>query len=293
MMTLGDARSQRVVPLGETSVLVMQGRLGQSRTMAVSSRERQLAAERLRDAVRCRTPCDPIRTMLPEADIDDAYDIQQLFVASTFEGRRVGRKIGLTSPAAQQQMGVGRPDFGVLTAEMVYGDSQPISMRRLLQPRVEAEVAFLIGRDLDESTVTSADVMRATEYVVGAIEVVDSRIRDWDITIVDTVADNASSGLVVLGGAPRRLHDVDLQAITMQMSADGDPLCTGTGAACLGHPINAVVWLANEVSRRGAPLHAGEFVLSGSLGPLVAVQATRTYLAEFEGLGTVRAVFTE
>jgi 2-keto-4-pentenoate hydratase len=261
----------------------------------VSSRERQRAAERLQDAVRCRTPSDPIRALLPDADVDDAYDIQQLFVASSeaFAGDRVGRKIGLTSTAVQQQMGVERPDFGVLTAEMAYGDSQPIPMERLLQPRIEAEVAFLLGRDLDADTITSADVMRATEFVVAAIEVVDSRIRDWDITIVDTIADNASSGVFVLGGAPRRLHHVDLWSISMQISAASEVLCTGNGAACMGHPINAVVWLANEVRRRGAPLRAGELVLSGSLGPLVPVHANRTYLAEFDGLGSVRAVFAE
>ena len=262
--------------------------------MPVSPPERRLAAERLRDAVRNRTPCEPIRTMLPEADIDDAYEIQQLFVATSqaFSGRPVGRKIGLTSPAVQQQMGVDQPDFGVLTADMAYGDSQPIPMTRLLQPRVEAEVAFVLGSDLDADTVTVADVMRATDFVVAAIEVVDSRIHGWDIAIVDTVADNASSGLFVLGGAPRRLHDVDLRSIVMRMSMDDDTLCTGTGAACLGHPVNAVVWLANEVGRRGAPLRAGEVVLSGSLGPLVPVQAGCTYTAEFDGLGSVRAAFT-
>jgi 2-keto-4-pentenoate hydratase len=260
----------------------------------VSPRERELAAEQLREAVRSRTPCDPIRTVLPRADIDDAYEIQQLFVASSdaFGGRRVGRKIGLTSQAVQQQMGVEQPDFGVLTADMAYGDSQPIPFERLLQPRVEAEVAFVLGQDLDATTVTSVDVMRATEFVVAAIEVVDSRIRGWDIAIVDTVADNASSGLFVLGGAPRRLDHVDLRSIAMRMSTGDDTLCTGTGAACLGHPVNAVVWLANEVGRRGAPLRAGEVVLSGSLGPLVPVQAGCTYVAEFEGLGDVRAVFT-
>jgi 2-keto-4-pentenoate hydratase len=233
--------------------------------------------------------------MLPDAGIDDAYEIQQMFVASceAFAGPRVGRKIGLTSRAVQIQMGVAQPDFGVLTAPMAYGDSQPISMRGLLQPRVEAEVAFVLRRDLDANTVTSADVMQATEFVVAAIEVVDSRILDWDIAIVDTVADNASSGVFVLGRESRRLDRVDLGAIAMRMSADGDPLCTGTGAACLGHPINAVVWLANEVNRRGEPLRAGEIVLSGSLGPLVPVRAGHTYLAEFDGLGMVRAVFAE
>jgi 2-keto-4-pentenoate hydratase len=272
----------------------MESRRRQSHAVPASPRERELAAERLRTAARDRTPCEPIRTLLPDADVDDAYAIQQLFVASSdaFSGRSVGRKIGLTSRAVQDQMGVDQPDFGELTAAMAYGDSQPIPFERLLQPRVEAEVAFVLGRDLSADTVTAVDVMRATEYVVAAIEVVDSRIRNWDISIVDTVADNASCGVFVLGGAPRRLHDVDLRSVAMRMSTNGDTLCTGTGAACLGHPLNAVVWLANEVGRRGAPLRAGEVVLSGSLGPLVPVQAGSTYLAEFEGLGSVRATFT-
>ena len=252
----------------------------------------QAAAERLAGAVTSRTPCAPIRDLLPDATIDDAYRVSQRVLETTRgDQRTVGRKIGLTSPAVQQQMGVDTPDFGVLLADMALGDTEPVPAGRLLQPRVEAEIAFVLGRDLPEAPVVAADVLRATEFVVAAIEVVDSRIRDWDISIVDTVADNASSGLFVLGGAPRRPTDVDVRAIEMELTCEGETVSAGTGAACLGHPVNAVVWLANAVAERGDPLQAGEVILSGSLGPLAAAEAGREYEASFSGLGTVRALF--
>jgi 2-keto-4-pentenoate hydratase len=251
------------------------------------------AALRLIDASTSRVPCAPLHDLLPEGTVDDGYLVQRRVIELTRRGvRRVGRKIGLTSPAVQQQMGVDTPDFGVLFADMAYGDASPIPATELLQPRVEGEVAFVLGRDLPDEPVVVSDVLRATDFVVAAIEVVDSRIRDWEISIVDTVADNASSGLFVLGGSPRRLTDVDdLRSVTMELTCDGSALSSGTGAACLGHPINAVVWLANAVASRGEPLEAGEVILSGSLGPLVPVERGRTYEATFTGLGAVRAHF--
>jgi len=251
------------------------------------------AASRLIAAEATGIPCDPIVDLLPDGTVDDAYLVQQQVIERTRTGaRRVGRKIGLTSPAVQAQMGVDRPDFGVLFADMAYGDAEPIPADRLLQPRVEAEVAFVLGRDLPEHPVTTGEVLRATDFVVAAIEVVDSRIRDWQISIVDTIADNASSGAFVLGGSPRLLTDVDdLRDVSMTLTGGGETLSAGTGAACLGHPVNAVVWLANAVAERGVPLRAGEVILSGSLGPLVAVERGTTYEATFTGLGAVRAAF--
>lgn len=251
------------------------------------------AAVRLAEAFTSRTPCEPVRELLPEGTIDDAYQVaQQVLELNSADVRRVGRKIGLTSLAVQRQMGVDTPDFGVLLADMAYGDSEPIPSSRLLQPRVEAEVAFVLGADLPERPVTTADVLRATDFVVASIEVVDSRIRDWDISIFDTVADNASSGLYVLGGSPRRLTDIDdVRAIEMELTCEGETVSSGTGAACLGHPVNAVVWLANAVAERGAPLQAGEVILSGSLGPLATAEPGRVYEANFRGLGSVRAAF--
>jgi 2-keto-4-pentenoate hydratase len=234
-----------------------------------------------------------VREILPDGDLDDGYEVQRLVHERTGQGRhRVGRKIGLTSPAVQQQMGVDTPDFGVLFADMAYGDSMPIPHGRLLQPRVEAEVAFVLGDDLPERAVTVAEVLRATDFVVAAVEVVDSRIANWDISIFDTVADNASSGVFVLGAAPRSLRDIDdLRDATMTLTKGTSVVSSGTGAACLGHPVNAVVWLANVLAARGEPLRAGEIVLSGSLGPLVPAEASACYEASIGGLGSVRAVF--
>jgi 2-keto-4-pentenoate hydratase len=253
------------------------------------------ATDRLLDAARQQRPCPPLRELLPRGTIDDGYIVQQLVAAATSAGRRlVGRKVGLTSPAVQQQMGVATPDFGLLYADMAYGDSQPVPYASLMQPRVEAEVAFVLGADLASGPVTTADVLRATDHVVAAIEVVDSRIQDWDISIFDTVADNASSGKFVLGGSPRSLRDLpDLRSCQMRLTCDGEVLSSGTGAACLGHPVNAVAWLATTVASRGAPLRAGEIVLSGSFGPLVPAEAGSTYEATIDGLGSVRAVFTD
>ena len=250
----------------------------------------EAAARRLVAASVDRTPCAPIRDLLPNGTIDDAYAVAQRVIELTkSDVLRVGRKIGLTSAAVQRQMGVDTPDFGVLFADMAYGDSEPIPADVLLQPRVEAEIAFVLGRDLPERPVVAVDVMRATEFVVASIEVVDSRIEGWDISIVDTVGDNASSGLFVLGGAPKRLHDVDVWATEMTLTCDG--AVVSSGAACLGNPVNAVAWLANAVASRGAPLLAGEVILSGSLGPLVPAERGRTYEATFSGLGSVRATF--
>ena len=253
------------------------------------------AAARLIEAADSLTPCAPLRESLPDGTLDDGYAVQQIVHSRTSAGRRrVGRKIGLTSPAVQRQMGVDTPDFGVLFADMSFGDASPIPYSRLMQPRVEAEVAFVLGSDLPDREVTAAEVLQATDFVVAAIEVVDSRIENWDIAIFDTVADNASSGLFVVGGSPRSLRDIDdLRDATMSLTADGRELSQGSGTACLGHPVNAVVWLANAVGDRGEPLCAGEIILSGALGPLVPAEPGVTYEATIAGLGSVRAAFTD
>lgn len=261
----------------------------------IAPEDLQHSARRLINAAATSTPCPPLRHDLPGADVDDAYAIQQAVLGEAIAGgaRVIGRKIGLTSPSVQRQMGVDQPDFGVLLSGTAYGDSEPIPHDRLLQPRVEAEIAFVLGEDLDRPDLTTADVLRATQLVVAAIEVVDSRIAGWDISIVDTIADNASSGLFVLGGSPRRLDDViDLREVEMALRVDGTEVSTGRGEHCLGHPVNAVTWLARVVAARGAPLRAGEIVLSGALGPLVPAEPGRTYEARISGIGSVRASFT-
>lgn len=267
---------------------------GSNRTV-IHQEDLQRAARQLIEAAGTHTPCSPLRDDLVGADVDDAYAIQQAVLAERIAAgaRVIGRKIGLTSPAVQRQMGVDQPDFGVLLSGTAFGDSEPIPYDRLLQPKVEAEIAFVLGEDLDGPAVTTADVLQATQFVVAAIEVVDSRIADWDISIVDTIADNASSGLFVLGGSPRRLDEViDLREAEMTLRGDGEELSTGRGEHCLGHPVNAVTWLANVVAARGAPLRTGEIVLSGALGPLVPALPGRTYEARISGIGSVRACFT-
>jgi 2-keto-4-pentenoate hydratase len=252
------------------------------------------AAERLWAADESGTPCAPVRDLIGETDQDLAYDAQSLGIARRVAlGRRVvGRKIGLTSTAVQAQFGVFSPDYGVLLDDMVAADREPLDLGRFRQPRVEAEVAFVLGADLDSPTANVADVVRATDFVLPAIEIVDSRIAGWDIRITDTIADNASSGAVVLGTTPRRLTELDLPELGMSLTHRGDVVSSGSGAACLGSPVIAVAWLARVVAARGNALRAGEVILSGALGPMVPVTAPGTFRASLDGLGEVHAVFT-
>ncbi|WP_257251327.1 2-keto-4-pentenoate hydratase [Burkholderia cepacia] len=252
-------------------------------------------AARLREAQASRRTIAPLRETCPEGDATLAYAIQQInndLRAANGE-RVVGRKIGLTSPAVQKQLGVDQPDFGALFASMAYGDSQPMPLASLIQPKVEAEIALVLERDLTAEKHTFADLISATACAVAAVEVVDSRIRDWDIRFFDTVADNASSALFVLGSRPVLLRDIDLTACAMTLTQDGEVLSRGNGSACLGNPLNAAAWLADRMARLGTPLRAGEIVLTGALGPMVAVKAAGTYTAHIEGLGSVRASFSE
>ncbi|MFF2615260.1 2-keto-4-pentenoate hydratase [Kitasatospora sp. NPDC058046] len=251
------------------------------------------AAALLEEAARTGVPCTPVRPLLPEADIEAAYAVQQLHVERALAaGRRlVGRKVGLTSPAVQRQLGVDRPDFGALFADMAVPEGQPVAPGRLLQPKVEAEVALVLGSDLPHRDATVADLLRATAFALPALEIVDSRIADWDITIVDTVADNASCGLYVLGGTPVPLDRVDLRAVTMTLTRNGEQVSRGTGADCLGSPLTAALWLASTLAGLGDPLRAGDLVLTGALGPMAAAAAGDEFTAVIEGLGTVTTAF--
>jgi 2-keto-4-pentenoate hydratase len=254
-----------------------------------------VAAQRLLTAARDGVPCEPVRDTLGDGDIDMAYSVQrQVIAARVREGARVvGSKIGLTAPAVQQQFGVFQPDFGVLLADMVYSHRQPVPRGRFLQPRAEGEIAFVLGRDIDFPGASVADVLRATEFVLPAIEVVDSRIRGWDLSIVDTVADNASSGAAVLGTVAQSLRGRDLSGIGMCLERDGEPVAFGAGHACLGSPVAAVAWLARELVRRGCPLRGGDVIMSGALGPMVSIDAPGRFRLRLDGLGEVEAVIEE
>ena len=252
-------------------------------------------ADLLWTAGRTLAPCAPVRDLLAEGGIQAAYAAQEINTQrSLAEGRRlVGRKIGLTSVAVQKQLGVDQPDYGMLFADMAMPDGLEIPTGRLIQPKAEAEVAFVLGRDLDHPALTIADVVRAVEYVLPALEIVDSRVAEWGIKILDTIADNASSGLYVLGNSPKPLTGLDLRACGMIMEKAGEPVSTGAGAACLGHPLNATLWLAQVMARAGRPLKAGDTVLSGALGPMVPVKPGDAVEARISGLGTVRALFAK
>ncbi|HKI15001.1 MAG TPA: fumarylacetoacetate hydrolase family protein [Roseiarcus sp.] len=252
-------------------------------------------ADKLFAAHNSTTPIPPVREMLPAGAIDLAYAAQEINTERRLkEGRRlVGRKIGLTSLAVQRQLGVVQPDYGMLFHDMAVPDGWDVSYGRLIQPKVEAEIAFVIGRDLDGDRLTIADILCAVEFALPAIEIVDSRIADWKIGILDTIADNASSGLYVLGASPKKLDGLDLRLAGMVMERAGELVSQGVGAACLGDPLSATLWLANTMAKAGRPLRAGDTVLSGALGPMVAVKWGEVYEARIDGLGSVRAAFAK
>ena len=253
------------------------------------------AAALLKTAHAGGQPIAPLRDRLEKADLDGAYAVQEANTQAWLtEGRRlVGRKIGLTSLAVQKQLGVDQPDYGMLFDDMAVPDGWEIGRKQLIQPKVEAEVAFVLERDLDHERLTIADVIRAVAFALPAIEVVDSRIADWKIGILDTVADNASSGLYVLGATPKKLKDLDLRAAGMVMENAGEPVSVGAGAACLGDPLSAMLWLAKTMARVGRPLKAGDTVLSGALGPMAPVKWGDVVEARIAGLGSVRAAFAK
>lgn len=250
------------------------------------------AADRLRGAAATLTPCAPVRDLIGADDVEAAYAVQALLTQERLAAGAaiVGRKIGLTSPAVQQQLGVDRPDFGVLFADMQ--DTTAVPTDQLLQPKVEAEVAFVLKADLADGDLGLEQVRAAVDHGVAALEIVDSRIAGWDITFGDTVADNGSSARFVLGEKHCSLDEFEPVEVSMQMTLDGEVVSTGNGAACLGDPLLALQWLARTARDMGDPLRAGQVVLSGALGPMVAVQPGSEVTARIEGLGEVTATFT-
>ena len=235
----------------------------------------------------------PLRDGLEPGDAAGAYAVQAIntrFWES--QGRRiVGRKAGLTAKAVQQQLGVDQPDFGVLFDDMRVADGGRLDPARCLQAKAEAEIAFVLGADLPLPETTVDAAAAAIAMVHAAIEIVDSRIENWNIKFVDTVADNASSGLFVLGGRPLKLGDFDIANCAMRMKRGDEVVSSGSGRACLGSPLNAAVWLADVMAQRGRPLLAGDIVLTGALGPMVIARPGERFDVDIEGLGSVSALF--
>lgn len=250
------------------------------------------AADALFAARRDRKPIAPIHTKLGERAIDLAYRVQQVNIDRHLgSGDRItGRKTGLTSLAVQKQLGVDQPDFGALLAsmELVSGDAVPDT---LIQPKAEAEIAFVLEKDLKAEHMTGTEVLNAIAYVTPAIEVVDSAIMDWKFGVVDTIADNASSGYYVLGTERKNPIKLDLRLLGMVLEKNGESESFGAGVACLGHPLRAVQWLARTMVERGTPLRAGDVVLSGALGPMVAAKRGDRFETRIEGLGRVALTF--
>jgi 2-oxopent-4-enoate/cis-2-oxohex-4-enoate hydratase len=219
--------------------------------------------------------------------IEDAYHIQQRMLSRRLEkGEKViGKKIGVTSAAVMNMLGVHQPDFGYLLDGMVYNEGESIPMDTLIQPKADGEIAFLMKKDLMGPGVTAADVLAATAGVMACFEIVDSRITDWKIKIQDTVADNASCGVFVLGDKLVDISQVDLALCGMVLEKNGEIVVTGAGAATMGHPVNAMVWLANTLGRLGIPLKAGDIVLSGAMGAMVPVVKGDSLRVTIGGIG--------
>lgn len=275
------------------AVVAGAAQVSEARAVTVSQKNIDAAAERLNHAASSGEPCDPVRDLIGSDDVTAAYLVQEILNSERLNSGSVivGRKIGLTSKAVQAQLGVDRPDFGMLFDDMAYSADAVIAAERVLQPRVEAEIAFVLREDLVDRPFDADRVRRATDYVVAALEVCGSRINNWDISFADTVADNASAGAYVLGNRKVPIADLDLTEVSMTMSIDGTQVSEGTGAACLGDPVAAVVWLAETASDLGRPLRAGQVVLSGALGPMRTVAAGQSVTATLTGLGSVSASF--
>ena len=252
--------------------------------------------DELYDALRERRTLVPLTDRHPDISIDDAYHISlHMLSRREADGEKVvGKKIGVTSKPVQDMLNVHQPDFGFLTDTMHYPDGATISLSRagLMQPRAEGEIAFMLKADLQGPGVTRDDVLAATAWVAPCFEIVDSRIDDWKIKIQDTVADNASCGVFVVGAQHTDPAGLDLATVRMRMTRNGEPAGEGLGSAVQGHPAEAVAWLANTLGAFGIPFRAGELILSGSLAPLIPARAGDRFEMEIDGLGSCSIAFS-
>ncbi|WP_067471195.1 2-keto-4-pentenoate hydratase [Nocardia amamiensis] len=251
-------------------------------------------ADELERAERERVPIDPLIARHPGIDVVDAYEIQLINIRRRLDGgaRVVGHKVGLSSKAMQQMMGVDEPDYGHLLAEMEVYEDVPVEAGRYLFPRVEVEVGFVLGADLPGADCTEADVLAATVAFAPAIELIDSRIKDWNIGLADTISDNASSAGFVLGAGRVAPADIDVKAIDAVLTRNGEVVAEGRSDAVLGDPVIAVAWLARKVATFGVRLKAGDIVLPGSCTRAIDARPGDAFHAEFAGLGSVRLQFT-
>ena len=247
----------------------------------------QRYGDALHAALQSREAVAPLTDREPGITIADAYQIQLRMIQHRIDAGEqvVGKKIGVTSKVVMDMLKVNQPDFGHLLSGMVYSEGQPIPCSTMIAPKAEAEVAFILSRDLSGPGVTAADVLRATDCVMPCFEIVDSRIRDWKIKIQDTVADNASCGVLTLGGVRKSPRQLDLALAGMVLEKNGELISTSAGASVQGSPVNAVAWLANTLGRLGIGLKAGEVILSGSQSPLVPVKAGDSLRCDVGGLG--------
>ena len=244
-------------------------------------------------ALRSASVVEPLTTRHPDITLADAYAVQQRLNARRIAAgeRVIGKKIGVTSKAVMNMLGVHQPDFGLLTDAMARNEGETVDAAQLIQPKAEGEIAFLLKKRLQGPGVTSADVLAATEGVMACFEIVDSRVRDWKIRIQDTVADNASCGVFVLGDRVVDPREVDLTTCGMVLEKNGELAVTGAGAAALGHPLNAVAWLANTLGPLGLALEPGDVVLSGALAAMVPVKAGDNLRMSIGGIGSCSVRF--
>lgn len=263
--------------------------------MGASADQVRTFGDELFEALNSRSVLEPLTTRAPEITIDDAYGVSKHFLDRRLaEGDRVvGKKIGVTSKPVQEMLGVHQPDFGFLLESMHVEDASTVSLAeaKLIQPRAEGEIAFRLKKDLRGPGVTEEEVLDATDYVCPCFEIVDSRIRDWKIKIQDTIADNASCGVFVLGSSPIAPRKLDLAAVKMNIRKNGEHVASGVGSAVQGHPATAVAWLANTLGKYGIPFHAGEIILSGSLAPLLPAAPGDTFEMTLDGIGACSISF--
>jgi 2-keto-4-pentenoate hydratase len=259
----------------------------------ILTEDRVAAAEALAQAERDRAPVDPLTQKWPDLEVADAYEIQSINIRarSTRGGVVRGHKVGLTARAMQDMLGVNEPDYGQLLDDMLLEDGSTLEMAELCQPKAEIEVAFVLDSPLTGPGVTVPDVLRATAFVMPALEIIDSRIRDWQITLSDTIADNASSARVVLGAKASRLDGLDPRLLGCTIRRNGEIVETGASGAALGNPAKAVAWLANKLAQFGESLQEGQIVMPGACTRAIDVSAGDHLIGEFDALGSVSVGF--